>query len=111
MSALEVAKAAQLSQRRDGTGDDAFEAAAGLHFEGVDQSVSGFADGNHEHATVGIQVEEIFSDAEDSTLALDVTLEGAVDAGFGEGAFKKMAGGNPHVEGEAFTIRRHRGGL
>jgi len=69
--------------------------------------VSGLADGNHQHAAVGIQIKEIFSHAENSALALDVALEGAVDAGFRKSAFKKMAGGDAHVEGEAFAVGRH----
>ena len=104
MAAVEVTKAGQLGTWSYGCRNNSFEALSGLHFQGVDHPGCGFAEGNHEHAAVGIKLVEVFADAQHAAFAINMALEGTVDAGFGEGVFKKLAGCDPHVEGKAFAI-------
>ena len=82
MASAKVAKAPSLRSRIDRTGHNAFEAIARLHFERIDHGMRGFADGDHQHAIVGIEVMQVFANAEHSAIAIHMALECPVDAGF-----------------------------
>ncbi len=100
MPSAKITEASQLRSRVDRTGDDAFEAVSRLHFERIHHGVRRFADGDHEHAIVRIEIVQVFADAEHSAIAIHVTLKRPVDAGFGESVLEQMARGDPHVQGK-----------
>ena len=104
MAAAKVAKASHLRNRIDRTGHDAFEAIARLHFQRIDHGMRGFADGDHQHAVVGIEVVQVFANAEHSAIAIHVTLKCPVDAGFGESVLEQVTRGDPHVQGKRLAI-------
>ena len=91
----------------DRGGDDAFEAAADLGFERFDQSVSGFTDGDDQHAGVGVEVVEVVTDSQDAALAVNVAGEGFWDAGFGEGIVEN--GSDSVAQGAIGIVHGHAG--
>ena len=96
MSAMKVAESTDLSFGLDQRGDDAFQTAAYLRFECGGHGVRGFADGDYENATVGVEIVEVVANTEDSTLAVDVTSEGTGDGGVLERGGEDGAGGVAH---------------
>src|SRR5208282_945758 len=97
MSAAKIAEAADLIRGLDGRRDDAFESATGLSFESGGHGVRGFADGDDEDAVVGVEIVEIFSDAQDAALTVDVAGEGAFDGGVLQRGGEDLAGDFAHV--------------
>ena len=104
MASAKVAEAPNLRNRIDRTGHNALEAIARLHFERIDHGMRRFADGNHQHAIVGIKVMQVFANAEHSAIAIHVALKCPVDAGFRERMLEQMTRGNPHVQGKLLAI-------
>ena len=91
MSAVKIAKAADVKLGFDGTGDDAFEALAGLFVQRSEHRVRSFADGDYEHAVVGIQVVQVLANAENSALGVHLPGESLADAGFPKSVFEDVA--------------------
>src|SRR2546422_3791112 len=104
MPAPEIAKAARLRNRLNRTGYDSLEARARLHLQGIHQSLGGFPDRNHQHPAVGVEIVKVFTDAQHTSLTVNVPLESSIDAGFREGMLEKLPGGNAHVDGEALSV-------
>ena len=104
MASAIVAKAPNLRNWIDRTGHDALEAIARLHFERIDHGMRGFADGDHEHAAIRIQVMQVFANAEHSAIAIHMALKCPVDAGFAERMLKQMTRSDPHVQGKLLAI-------
>ena len=104
MASAKVAKTPNLRNRIDRTGHDAFEAIARLHFKRIDHGMRRFADGDHQHALVRIEVMQVLADAQHSAIAIHMTLKCPVDAGFLEGMLKQVAGGDPHVQRKLFAV-------
>ena len=76
----------------DRAGDDAFElCVANLRGERLGHGVPGFADRDDEHAPVGVEVVEIFADAQDAALAVHVASERSRNAGFSERVLEDLA--------------------
>jgi hypothetical protein len=54
--------------------------------------VRGFADGNDEHAAVGVQIVEVIANSQDTALAVQMARESAADEGFAESVVEDVAG-------------------
>src|SRR5712692_274108 len=104
MPAPEIAKAARLRNRLNRTGHDAFEARARLHLQRIDLGMCGFPDGNHQHPAVGVEIVKVFTDAQHTSLTVNVPLESSIDGGFREGMLEKLPGGDAHVDGEPLSV-------
>src|SRR5438132_8111872 len=100
MSAVKVAKAADVKLGFDGTGDDAFEALSHLLMQSGKHGVGAFADRDYEHAAVGIQVVQVLANAENSTLGVHLPGEGLADARFPESVCEDVASDFLHVISE-----------
>ncbi len=70
----------------------------------IDHGLRRFADGDHQHAVVGIEIVQVLADAQHSAIAIHVALKRPVDAGFREGMLKQMTRGDSHVQGKLFAI-------
>src|SRR5213592_3398391 len=104
MSAAKIAKSANLRRGIDRTAVDAFKAASSLHFQRIQQSVCSFADRDDRNIAKGIEIVEILADAQHSALTIHISLEGFINAGFGESVLVKLAGGDTHLEGCALAV-------
>src|SRR2546422_4457659 len=104
MPAPEIAKAARLRNRLNRTGHDSLEARARLHLQRIHQSWGGFPDRNHQHPAVGVEIVKVFTDAQHTSLTVNVPLESSIDAGFREGMLEKLPGRDAHVDGEALSV-------
>ena len=72
------------------------------------------ADGNHQHAIVGIEVVQILANSKHAFVTIHMSLKCAVDAGFRQRMLKQVARDNAHVESKLLAIggrRRHVQGL
>ena len=90
------------------------KAVARLHFERIDHGMRRFADGDHQHAVVGIEVVQVLANAEHALVAIHMALKCPVDAGFRQRMLKQMTRGDPHVQSKLVAIggrRRHVQGL
>jgi hypothetical protein len=85
VTAEEIAETVKLGFGLVRVHDDPFERFADLMAESADHGVCGFADGDDEHAGIGMQVEQVIADAKDSALAMNVAFEGAINGRFGQG--------------------------
>jgi hypothetical protein len=97
MASVEIAEASDLIRGLNGGGDDAFENATHLSFEGDSHGVGSFSNGDDEEAVVGVEIVEVFSDAKDAAMTVDVAGESAFDGGVGESGGENVAGGFAHV--------------
>ena len=63
-----------------------------------------FADGDHQHAVVGIEIVQVLANAKHPAIAIHVALKCPVNAGFRESMLKQMTRGDPHVQGKFLAI-------
>src|SRR5215469_1533663 len=89
MSALKITEGAGLEWRNQRARNHAFEALARLLNESSEHRVCGFTQGNDQHTVVGVEVVEVFGNAEDSAIAVHVAREGLFYAGFGQCVFEQ----------------------
>ncbi len=104
MAAAKIAEASHLRNRIERAGHDACEAAARLHFERIDHGMRRLANGDHQHAIVGIEVVQILANAEHTFIALHVSLKCPVDAGFRKCMLKQVTRSDAHVQGKLIAI-------
>ncbi len=100
MASAKIAEAVDLVRGFDRRCDDAsrlLPLASDLGFESGGHGVRGLADGDDEDAIVGIEMVEVFADAQDAALAVHVAGEGGFDGGVFEGRGEYLAGGFAHA--------------
>jgi hypothetical protein len=104
MSATKIAKSPNLRRGLDRTADDAFKAAASLHFQRIEQGVRSFANRNYGDIAEGIEIVEILADTQYSSFTIHVSLKGFINAGFRESVLEKLPSGNTHLDGYTLAV-------
>jgi hypothetical protein len=97
MASAEIAEASDLIRGFDGGGDDAFESATHLGFEGGGHGVGRLSDRDDEETMIRIEIVKVLSDAKHAAMAVNVAGEGAVDGRVSEGGGENVAGGLAHA--------------
>ncbi len=97
MSAAKIAETADLAHGIDRRCDDALEAAAELGFESGGHGVRGLSYGDYEDAVVGIEIMQVFADAQDAALTMHVAGEGGFNGGVFQGGGEYLASDFAHT--------------
>ena len=59
---------------------------------------------DHQHAIIGIEVVQVFADAEHAAITIHMSLKCPVDAGFRKRMLEKMPRGNAHIQSKLVAI-------
>ncbi len=102
MASEKIAEAANLRSWRGGTGDDPFKAVSGLHVQCSHHGMRRLAQCHDEDSVVGMEIVQVFANAQHAALANHMLFESTINAGPGQGVFEKMARSDAHFDGFGF---------
>ena len=108
MPAVIIAESSRLRSWLHRTGNNALEIVPSLNFQRVHHGVRRFANGDHQHAVVRVEIVKVFADPQHTAFAGNMALEGAINAGFSQRTRENISRLNSHLNGDPFAIARCR---